>query len=311
MQCLRCGGEIVGSKAMCDRCLAQGRLLSKPTAFGKEPEVRNFDDAPVAVSTDSTKSKVFRDRGGESDVVTAPMANGSVITGYAGFWLRVWGYIIDATIVGVVALLIQLVAGALVISLVTLYTQTLQEAGSIGTMVAGVSAVLFVSLMFAGIAGILYYVLFETSRFQATPGKILMGLVVTDGVGCRLNIFIALVRYFSRAVPWIAIIFGLISILVIGGSGLIFVAIGILLVPAAYIMTAFTEHKQALHDKIAGTLVCRTEKTTTSRCRLAAAIAIILLIVSAIFGAKDRADKNQIRFKNYKDMQVHKDVSGI
>lgn len=75
----------------------------------------------------------------------------------------------------------------------------------------------------------LYSAFFECSRRQATLGKIVLGLIVTDFHGNRISFGQASKRYFSKFIS---------SILVIG-----------------YLMAAFTQNKQALHDLIAHTLV--------------------------------------------------------
>ena len=76
----------------------------------------------------------------------------------------------------------------------------------------------------------LYYAIMESSAKQATLGKIAMGLVVTDERDNRLTFGRATARYFAK---WLSVM-----ILMIG-----------------YIIAAFTEKKQALHDMIAGTIV--------------------------------------------------------
>ena len=76
----------------------------------------------------------------------------------------------------------------------------------------------------------LYFAIMESSAKQGTLGKMAVGLVVTDKRGKRLTFGRATGRYFAK---WIS---G--KILIIG-----------------YIMAAFTEKKQALHDIIAGTMM--------------------------------------------------------
>ena len=70
----------------------------------------------------------------------------------------------------------------------------------------------------------------ESSAYQATLGKLAVGVKVTDLEGRRLSLAHASARYFSK------IIFSLIL-----GIG--------------YIMAGFDSKKRALHDRIAGTLV--------------------------------------------------------
>jgi uncharacterized RDD family membrane protein YckC len=79
---------------------------------------------------------------------------------------------------------------------------------------------------------IIYYALMESSRYQATFGKIVMGIKVTGNHGERLDFSKALLRNLSKLI-----------------SGLIF-CIG-------YIMIIFDDRKQGLHDKIADTFVVK------------------------------------------------------
>jgi uncharacterized RDD family membrane protein YckC len=79
----------------------------------------------------------------------------------------------------------------------------------------------------------LYFAGFESSSWQATPGKKVLNLVVTDLSGARISFGRGTGRYFSK---WV--------------TQLIPVFIG-------YILAGITERKQALHDMIASTLVLR------------------------------------------------------
>ena len=83
---------------------------------------------------------------------------------------------------------------------------------------------------FAIVVGWIYSALMEASNKQATLGKMALGIIVTDEFGNRISFGRATGRHFAK---WISAI-----ILLIG-----------------YIMVAFTEKKQGLHDMIAGTLV--------------------------------------------------------
>jgi uncharacterized RDD family membrane protein YckC len=76
----------------------------------------------------------------------------------------------------------------------------------------------------------IYYALQESSDKQATLGKQAMKIVVTDLEGKRIDFVKATIRYFSKIISSLILLIG-------------------------YIMAAFTEKKQALHDIIAGTLV--------------------------------------------------------
>ena len=76
----------------------------------------------------------------------------------------------------------------------------------------------------------LYAALFESSAMQATPGKKAIGLKVTDLQGNRISFGRATGRYFAE---WI--------------TGMTFFV--------GYVMVAFTQKRQSLHDMIAGTVV--------------------------------------------------------
>jgi len=76
---------------------------------------------------------------------------------------------------------------------------------------------------------ILYYAHFESSDKQATPGKQLMKMVVTDQHGKALSLWQAILRNAGKIVSQIFFI--------------------------GYILCLFTQKKQTLHDIFAGTLV--------------------------------------------------------
>src|SRR5262249_57678418 len=82
-------------------------------------------------------------------------------------------------------------------------------------------------LIVAGIFGTwLYYAYCESSDWQATPGKKVLNLIVTDLNGNRVSFGRASGRFFAKMI-----------------SGMIPLGIG-------YIMAGLTEKKQGLHDMI-------------------------------------------------------------
>ncbi|RDV14662.1 RDD family protein [Pontibacter diazotrophicus] len=82
------------------------------------------------------------------------------------------------------------------------------------------------------VMGWLYYAGFESSSYQATPGKQAMGIFVTDTEGYAISFSRATGRFFGRLLSGLILLFG-------------------------YIMAAFTERRQALHDILAKTLVLK------------------------------------------------------
>jgi uncharacterized RDD family membrane protein YckC len=78
----------------------------------------------------------------------------------------------------------------------------------------------------------LYFALMESSAWQATLGKKILGIQVTGLDGRRIGFGRATGRFFGKF-------------------------ISALILSIGFIMAGFTERKQALHDMIAGTLVVR------------------------------------------------------
>jgi uncharacterized RDD family membrane protein YckC len=78
----------------------------------------------------------------------------------------------------------------------------------------------------------LYFTLFEAGPWQATPGKRLLGLVVTDLAGERIGWGRANLRFFGKILSGALLLLG-------------------------YLLAAVTPRRQALHDLLAKTLVLR------------------------------------------------------
>jgi uncharacterized RDD family membrane protein YckC len=152
------------------------------------------------------------------------MATTVVGVGYGGFWIRVLAAIIDAIILRVVVSPIHMIFGGL---------------GFAGAL-SGMSHPLGLALVGGGISFIvlifgswLYEALMESSSYQATLGKMIFGTKVTDLNGNRISFERATGRHFAK---WL--------------SAMIFFI--------GFIMVAFSDRKQGLHDLLAGTLVRRT-----------------------------------------------------
>jgi uncharacterized RDD family membrane protein YckC len=153
---------------------------------------------------------------------------------YAGFWLRFVAYLIDTVIIYAVQSFIFIpIFGLLGISFASRADdfENMSDAeamGMVGTMMAASGAAIFLGSIIA----ILYWSLMESSKYQATVGKLALGLRVTDMDGNNLDFVKALVRNVCKII-----------------SGMI-MGIG-------YIMAGFTDKKQGLHDIIANTLVVK------------------------------------------------------
>lgn len=145
-------------------------------------------------------------------------------TRYGGFWIRFVAVIIDAIVVGLVTGPVSLIIG-IVLGLAGHAVSMPNEGAQLASFV--------ITFAFSTLASWIYEAALESSKYQATLGKMALGLKVTDLEGRRISFLRATARHFAK------ILSGL--ILMIG-----------------FIMAGFTERKQALHDMIAGTLVVRT-----------------------------------------------------
>jgi uncharacterized RDD family membrane protein YckC len=95
---------------------------------------------------------------------------------------------------------------------------------------------LHVTVPFAGpvVMGFFYYPILHASPMQATLGKKVMGIMVTDSAGGQLTLSMAVLRYFVEA----------------ASSCLCFIG---------HFLALFTERRQAVHDLVADSLVVRGE----------------------------------------------------
>ncbi|MGH9704726.1 MAG: RDD family protein [Candidatus Acidiferrales bacterium] len=151
---------------------------------------------------------------------------------YAGFWLRVVAYFIDALIIGIPfgVIILVLLAGTGVMAGI----QNIHPGDSPDAIFAllGVGAI-FGAIILALVGSWLYYAWCESSAWQATFGKKALGLYVTNMQGQRITFGRASGRFFAKII-----------------TGMILLGIG-------YMLAGFTEKKQALHDMIASCLVMR------------------------------------------------------
>lgn len=153
---------------------------------------------------------------------------------YAGFWLRFVAYVIDFVIINVVQWFVFIpIFSLLGISFASQVgnVENMSEAEAVG-MVGAMMALGGATFVLTTAIALLYWSLMESSKYQATVGKLALGLTVTDMDGNKLEFVKAFVRNICKII-----------------SGMI-MGIG-------YIMAGFTEKKQGLHDIIANTLVVK------------------------------------------------------
>ena len=141
---------------------------------------------------------------------------------YAGFWIRFVAYLIDTFV-------------ALAV-IGPIFVMFFAPAEGFSSLAGDTDAMLlyYTSLGGLGLANnimhVLYFSLMESSKYQATLGKMAVGIVVVGEDGNKISFGRAIGRYFSKIISGIILMIG-------------------------YIMAGLDSRKQALHDKIASTFV--------------------------------------------------------
>jgi uncharacterized RDD family membrane protein YckC len=152
---------------------------------------------------------------------------------YGTFWARLVAYVIDGLIVGLPSMIALFAAMFFFGGLGMLLHQRGTDQNAVRAMVLTMVPIFFLGMLAIMVLHWLYFAGMESSARQGTIGKSVMSLRVADLEGQRISFGHATGRFFAKIV-----------------SGMIPFLIG-------YLMAAFTEKKQALHDLIAGTLVLR------------------------------------------------------
>jgi uncharacterized RDD family membrane protein YckC len=159
-------------------------------------------------------------------------------TAYAGFGQRLLALIIDGIIIGIVySVIVTPILAAIGFGIASEVKNMDgmsddQVAGAAVGMMGAIFAAMGTIILVSYTIQILYYSFMESSKLQASVGKLAMGIKVVDLSGNRLSLGKAVLRSFGKIL-----------------SGMV-MCIG-------YLMAAFTEKKQGLHDIIAGTLVVK------------------------------------------------------
>ncbi|MEO7052683.1 MAG: RDD family protein [Rhodanobacter sp.] len=161
-----------------------------------------------------------------------PQTTAAALEDLAGFWKRLAAYIIDAIILYVPNLLIMKAMGGDAAQ-ETLKQAVLAAPGDPHTMLAAYQqfySTMGSAMLITAVLAWLYFALLESSSWQATLGKLALGIRVTDLEGRRISFPHALGRYLAKFLSWLTLCIG-------------------------FMMAGWTRRKQALHDKLAKTLV--------------------------------------------------------
>lgn len=111
-------------------------------------------------------------------------------------------------------------------------------------------------IAFANLAIFAYFVYFESSQAQATPGKKWMNLKVVDFEEKRISFLRAFFRYFARGMPGLVLV---VADVAVSGTGIINQHLGwYFLIPVVtYAPVLFMDMRQGVHDVMAGTVVVK------------------------------------------------------
>jgi uncharacterized RDD family membrane protein YckC len=148
---------------------------------------------------------------GPLDSVPQPAAIGAVRL-YAGFWLRLAAYLLDAMILSVGSGVVGFVLG-LVAVVATGRVLDPVVGGLVGFVLA-----------------VAYYVYFTQGKWQATPGKRLLGIYIVRTDGARISAGLGLGRYLCYIISGLPFLIG-------------------------FMMIGWTGEKTGLHDLICDTRV--------------------------------------------------------
>lgn len=162
--------------------------------------------------------------------LTPVLAAGPAVV-YAGFWRRYFALLIDG-IIATPVLVILLLPFGLTGALTAVIGKAIDDPESIPVAMTGLWFFIVAAIVLSVLGNWLYHAAMESSSFQATFGKKVLGMAVTDLNGQRITFSRATGRHFGKFL-----------------SGLI--------MNVGFIMAAFTEKKQALHDILADCLVIR------------------------------------------------------
>lgn len=143
---------------------------------------------------------------------------------FGGFWIRFRAKFIDGLLLWLISMVTNLVFGVGVLGRTFAFGDSHSISGALALQ--GL-------LMLVNIAVGLLYDWFFVSRYQATPGKMAVGLIIVRSDGSALTTGRIIGRHFAD----------MLSSLILG---------------IGYIMAAFDDEKRALHDHICDTRVIKT-----------------------------------------------------
>ncbi len=162
-----------------------------------------------------------------------PQTTAAVLEDYAGFWKRVAAYILDAIVLYIPNNLLIMRSMGDGAAQEAMKQMMISAPGDPHVMMAAYSqyyATMSTPLIITAVITWLYFALCESSPWQATLGKLALGIRVTDLEGRRISIWRALGRYLAKFLSAFILCIG-------------------------FLMVGWTRRKQGLHDMLCSTLV--------------------------------------------------------
>lgn len=226
MFCSKCGSQVADNAAFCPTCGQRTGEDAAPRGIPLAPG--GFTPQPASSPSASIPPTAPAPPYPPASTAMYPPVGVAQPLAYAGFWLRFVAWIIDSIILWIVSSFITLpilASSGMRDMLMNHPPQTPEE-------LLALFGTLWKITVLSIVIKWLYYALLESSAWQATIGKLTLGLKVTDMAGHRVSFARATGRFFGKIISAFILMIG-------------------------YIMAGFTEKKQALHDMMAGCLVMR------------------------------------------------------
>lgn len=251
MLCPSCGADVGDEIKLCERCEAerQERLRQEQRARGG-----------TSIDVDAEVDAVTAEDGEAESVVHSHLPGGVQVTEherwallaaeerFAGFFPRMVAAFVDVAIANVFVNVAWLV---MVSGVPMPYTQA-EAAATQGGLLPFIIAGLKYFTFLTG-ASLPYYVCFHASALAATPGKMLLSLIVTTEDGARLTVVDAILRELAKLVS-----------AAIAGFG--------------FLMMLATPKRQTLHDRVAHAVVLEREELRDVRVLLSLVFASFFFV---------------------------------
>lgn len=223
--CTSCGSQVDQTTRFCNKC-------GQPVA-GAAPLAQTPSAPPATYAAQPVGARQVYTGASAAAYARPPQR-------YGGFWIRFVAYFVDGLIIGIpmsviIGIVIAVFGAGSVATLSSLPNNPDPE--QVRTQLIPLFAALLgaYAMFIAGsiVISWLYFALMESSERQATFGKAIFSMRVTDANGNRLSFAHASGRFFAKIINNMTC-----------GIG--------------WIMAGLTDKKQGLHDLIAGTVVIRT-----------------------------------------------------